>query len=222
MDSRVYHGRIGVSADWDVVVVGGGPGGCAAAVAAAPRGGENAAAGGDRCRRRHGHRGAGSRLVPVSDGEKIIYRGIAETVFRRAKAGLRHVDEKLLNWVSIDPEALKRTYDELLMEHGVSVLFHTFVAGVEMAGDGTIDAVIAGNKAGLTAFRAKVFVDGTGDGDIAAWAGADFSLGDDPDRRPAACDALLYAFQCRLLLLPECLPAAREQSRLPGAPDREG
>ena len=38
MDSRVYHGRIGVSADWDVVVVGGGPGGCAAAVAAARAG----------------------------------------------------------------------------------------------------------------------------------------------------------------------------------------
>ena len=179
MDSRVYHGRIGVSADWDVVVVGGGPGGCAAAVAAARAGAKTLLLEGTGAAGGMGTGGLVPAWCPFSDGEKIFYRGIAETVFRRAKAGLRHVDEKLLNWVSIDPEALKRTYDELLMEHGVSVLFHTFVAGVEMAGDGTIDAVIAGNKAGLTAFRAKVFVDGTGDGDIAAWAGADFSLGDD-------------------------------------------
>ena len=179
MDSRVYHGRIGVSADWDVVVVGGGPGGCAAAVAAARAGAKTLLLEGTGAAGGMGTGGLVPACCPFSDGEKIIYRGIAETVFRRAKAGLRHLGEKLLNWVSIDPEALKPTYDELLMEHGVSVLFHTFVAGVEMAGDGTIDAVIAGNKAGLTAFRAKVFVDGTGDGDIAAWAGADFSLGDD-------------------------------------------
>lgn len=42
-----------------------------------------------------------------------------------------------------------------------------------------IDAVVVANKAGLTAYKAKLFIDCTGDGDLAAWAGAGFDIGDD-------------------------------------------
>ena len=37
------------------------------------------------------------------------------------------------------------------------------------------------NKSGLTAYRAKIWVDCTGDGDLAAYAGAKFELGADND-----------------------------------------
>lgn len=72
-----------------------------------------------------------------------------------------------------DPERFKRAADAILLEAGVRVLYHTQVADV-IALDGRIDAVIVSNKAGLVAIRPKVVVDCTGDGDVAAWAGAPY------------------------------------------------
>lgn len=70
-------------------------------------------------------------------------------------------------------------YDDLVMSQGVSVLFFSNMAAVEMKNKETVDAIIVANKAGLTAYKAKLFIDCTGDGDLAVWAGADFDMGDD-------------------------------------------
>lgn len=71
----------------------------------------------------------------------------------------------------MDPERFKLIADRMLAEAGVTVLYHTMIVDV-IAKDGRIDTVIAANKDGLLAVRAKVFVDCTGDGDVVAWAGA--------------------------------------------------
>jgi hypothetical protein len=112
---------------------------------------------------------------PFTDKEKIIYKGIAEKVFMEARKGVPHVHGN--DWVPINTEYLKVVYDDLVMSQGVSVLFFSSMAAVEMSGKGTVDAVIVANKAGLTAYKAKVFIDCTGDGDLAARAGADFEKG---------------------------------------------
>jgi hypothetical protein len=70
-----------------------------------------------------------------------------------------------------DPERFKRAADAILLEAGVDVLYHTQVADV-MASDGRVKSVLVSNKAGLVAIQPKVVVDCTGDGDVAAWAGA--------------------------------------------------
>lgn len=72
-----------------------------------------------------------------------------------------------------DPERFKRAADEILADAGVQVLFHTQVADV-IARDGHVESVILSNKAGLVAVKPKVLIDCTGDGDAAAWAGAEF------------------------------------------------
>ena len=72
-----------------------------------------------------------------------------------------------------DPERFKRAADEILLEAGVHVLYHSQVADV-IARDGHIHEVIASNKSGLVAIQPKIVVDCTGDGDVAAWAGASF------------------------------------------------
>jgi glycine/D-amino acid oxidase-like deaminating enzyme len=72
-----------------------------------------------------------------------------------------------------DPERFKRAADEILRDAGVQVLFHTQVADA-IARDGRVEAVIASNKAGLVAIHAKIVIDCTGDGDVAAWAGAPY------------------------------------------------
>lgn len=116
---------------------------------------------------------------PFSDGgEKIIYRGLAEKIFNAAKKGVPHEPAKKLDWVSINPEQLMTVYDDMVIgSGGAKVLFFSRLAKVEMKSDDTIDAIIVANKAGLTAFKAKVFVDCTGDGDLAVWAGAGYLMG---------------------------------------------
>ena len=62
---------------------------------------------------------------------------------------------------------------------GVSVLFFTQLAAVEMVGKDKVDYITVANKNGLSRYKAKVYIDCTGDGDLAAWAGADYVYGDD-------------------------------------------
>jgi hypothetical protein len=90
-----------------------------------------------------------------------------------------HVDPATNDWVPIDPELLKRIYDRLLAESGAEVLFNTMLSAVETDGQGGAGEIIVANKAGLSALRARVYVDATGDGDLAAWAGAEFQMADD-------------------------------------------
>ena len=72
-----------------------------------------------------------------------------------------------------DPERFKRAADNILQEAGVRILYHTQVADV-IARDSHIEAVIVSNKAGLVAIKPRIVIDCTGDGDVAAWAGAPF------------------------------------------------
>lgn len=163
--------------EYDVIVAGGGPSGCAAAVAAAREGARTLLLEGTGALGGMGTSGLVPAWCPFSDKEKIIYRGLAERVFDAAKAAMPHVDPKALDWVPIDPESLKRVYDDLVVGAGVELLFHSSLCGVQVA-DGRVDAVLVANKAGLSAYRAKVYVDATGDGDLCAWAGAPFEKGD--------------------------------------------
>jgi len=170
---------------WDVIVVGGGPAGCTAAAAAAREGARTLLVEATGALGGMGTGGLVPSWCPFSDQEKVIYQGLAEKVFRECNAGMLHVGDVWVDWVPIDPERLKRVYDELVTSLGATVLFHTSLAAVE-AEDGGITAAILANKAGLTAYRAKVYVDCTGDADLAAWAGAEFVKGDAKGRLQAA------------------------------------
>jgi hypothetical protein len=79
--------------------------------------------------------------------------------------------------MGIRAEVLKRVYDELLTEAGVAFTFHTHLVDV-VQDHGRVREAICAGKSGLFAVRAQVFVDGTGDGDLAAFAGASFEKGD--------------------------------------------
>jgi hypothetical protein len=163
---------------WEVIVVGGGPSGCTAAAAAAREGARTllieatSALGGSGT----------SALVPLwcpfSDRTRIIYRGLAQQVLERCKQQQPRVRAEQLDWVPIDAELLKRVYDDLLAECGATVLFQTMLSTVEVAPNGDVTALVVTNKRGLSALKAKVYVDCTGDADLCTWAGADFQKGD--------------------------------------------
>lgn len=165
--------------EFEVIVVGGGPSGCAAAAAAAREGARTLLIEATGCLGGMGTSGMVPCWCPFSDQEKIIYRGIAQKVFEAAKAPMAHVPAAQTDWVPINSEALKRIYDALVTEAGAEVLFQTMLSSVEHNAEGRVTEILVTNKRGLTAYRAPVFIDCTGDADLAAWAGADYVKGDE-------------------------------------------
>jgi hypothetical protein len=167
---------------YDVVVVGGGPAGCASAISAAREGAKTLLIEATGVLGGMGTSGlvpAWACFAPTGGEEKAVYRGLAETIFKASKESTPFVDPKQMNWTPINSEALKRIYDDMVTEAGAHVLFHTVLAGVDTDSAGAVTAIIVANKSGMTAYRAPVFVDCTGDADLAVWAGADSKKGDE-------------------------------------------
>jgi len=75
-----------------------------------------------------------------------------------------------------DPLVLKLVLEELCVEAGVKILYHTYIAGVVKEGD-AIAAVRIVNKAGEQLVKGRVFIDATGDGDVSVMAGAAYTKG---------------------------------------------
>lgn len=78
--------------------------------------------------------------------------------------------------VPYESVSLKRIADEMVAAHGVRTLFHTSAVDVQVEG-GRVTSVIVENKAGRSAIVPRVVIDSSGDGDVAARAGAGFELG---------------------------------------------
>jgi hypothetical protein len=109
---------------------------------------------------------------PFSDKEKIVYRGIGLEIFEALKKEMPHVKPGDTDWVPIDPEALKRILDRLLINAGVKVLFNSTLVGAEVEKDDGAENgkrfkyLIAAHRGSLRAYGAAVFVDCTGTADL--------------------------------------------------------
>ena len=152
----------------DVLVVGGGPGGLSAAIAAARNGADTLLV------ERYGFLGGMATAGLVNPymtywaGEEQIIEGIHQEICDRLTAmGAYGKGSR----TAFDPEAYKYVADRMCEESGVKVLLHTTLSDVTTAG-GKISAVEVVSKSGKQPASAKVYIDGTGDADLAAWAGA--------------------------------------------------
>ncbi|MFW6456835.1 MAG: FAD-dependent oxidoreductase, partial [Planctomycetota bacterium] len=174
--------EIPVTDETDILVVGGGPAGVCAALSAARQGcdvtviEQTNAMGGIATSGLHGHI---CIFTPWADSSQRIVGGIphelAETTVERGYGeynGRNHFD--------FEVEPFKLILEEKLQEADVDFLYHTMFSDVVM-NDGEIDAVIIQNKTGRQAIRAKRVIDCTGDGDVAARAGAPFEKGRETD-----------------------------------------
>jgi hypothetical protein len=83
---------------------------------------------------------------------------------------------------AIDAEIYKRVVFEMMQEAGVRMYMNTLLTQA-IVDEGTIEGVVAESRSGREAMFAKAFVDSTGYGDLAAYAGADFS---EPNDYPVA------------------------------------
>jgi hypothetical protein len=113
-------------------------------------------------------------------GEPVVAGVFRRLLSRLVRAGgaLRPSGETGFT-VPFDPEIFKMVVLDLLDEAGVDYLFHSFASGV--TGGNRPDGVVFEGKSGPLLVRAGVIVDATGDGDIAAAAGAPYEIGRDRD-----------------------------------------
>lgn len=167
---------------FDVFVAGGGVSGCAAALAAARNGASVLVA------EQNGYLGGsltGCGVGPMMTfhaGEKQVIRGIMQELVEELEArgwSPGHVPDSKQYTSTITPffsEGLKLILDEKLEEAGCTVLFHTFLGGAAVE-NGRVAGVTVCNKDGLHRVSAKVCIDATGDGDVAAWAGEKMAKG---------------------------------------------
>lgn len=177
-DYRLKERTLPLDDTWDVIVAGGGPAGCTAAIASAREGAKTLLVEATGALGGMGTTGMVPAWCPFSDKKQMIYRGLAEKVFNACKSGMPHLKKDVLDWVAIDPEWLKRVYDDMVSESGATVLFQTALTAVDASEDGAVGAVITSSKSGLTALKADVYIDCTGDADLCAWAGAECEQGD--------------------------------------------
>ncbi|MCS7462527.1 FAD-dependent oxidoreductase [Paenibacillus doosanensis] len=166
----------------DVVVIGGGASGVAAAIAAARNGASTLLI------EQRGYLGGmgTAALVPAfcpyTDGQKPVIRGIGLDLLEKMKieAGEDFMSryKDLLDWVPIDVETLKRVYDREVLASGAKILFHTVADQVLLEGD-RISGLVISNKSGRSVVQAKLYIDASGDADLAALAGVPFQVGGD-------------------------------------------
>jgi hypothetical protein len=178
--------QIPVYGEYDVAVLGGGPAGIAAAVAAARAGRRTLLI------ERYGFLGGMGTAAGVTNfcglhanvfGEhRRVVRGIASDLLGRIdRLGGLNAPHLILGKIfaqAYDTAAYKIAADDLLAAHKVDILFHALGAGVVAAQPGHIDALLVETKAGRQAIVASIFIDCSGDGDLAAWAGAPYEVGD--------------------------------------------
>jgi hypothetical protein len=111
-----------------------------------------------------------------------VVQGIASDLLGRIEAiGGLNAPHLILGKIlaqAYDTAAYKIAADDLLGSNKVDILFHALGAGVAMHDETRINALFVETKAGRQAIRAGIFIDCSGDGDLAAWAGARYEVGD--------------------------------------------
>lgn len=159
----------------DVLVLGSGPAGFAAAYTAAKNGADVILV--DQC----GDVGGISTSGLMSHWTGSCGSPLFNEILRRS--ALKN-EGKFKNKITnlIDPEKLKTLYLEMLDEVGCGLMLYTFAEDAICDGDKVLGATII-NKSGKTDIYAKVTIDATGDGDIAAATGAEFVLGRESDNK---------------------------------------
>jgi hypothetical protein len=173
-DEVVLEQRIPIRHAVDVFVAGGGPAGVAAAVTAARQGKRVFLAEANACLGGMATAGMLPIFMQFTDGEHMLAAGIGAEIQRKLiEAGGTGPNSD----VTIRAEVLKRLYDDLLLETNVTFTFQTRLIAVQTKEDRVASAILAA-KSGLFAVTAKMYIDCTGDGDLAAWAGAPHEKGD--------------------------------------------
>ncbi len=184
--------RKGIAAMYDLIVCGGGLTGTAAAVAAAQEGLRVLIV------EKSGFLGGAAvncyvnPFMPYTirlNGKRVmISRGIFAQIISKlaGMGGIAKEGDMVFN-----EECLKIILDELTSKSNVDVLFHTTLISAETDG-ASVRKITVANKSGITELETGYFIDATGDGELAAAAGAGFHVGREEDGQ---CQPMTLCFR---------------------------
>ena len=170
-----------VAGEYDLIVCGGGLSGCAAAWNAAERGSNVLLI-------EHYHKLGG---VPVSgllgiisglrlDAEITVDGLFLREMLRRLEA-VNGSQVRDSGWAyRVDPEKLDLVLFQMLQEAGVKILLQTTLISAQKEQQ-KISYIVTASKQGLEAWRARFFIDDTGDADLAYLTGCPVRYGRDSD-----------------------------------------
>ena len=169
--------RVPVLAEADVVVCGGGTAGISAACCAARHGAKVILL--ERWPSLGGM--ATNALVNIwhtSDRSKQVIVGFVQEAVERAGEFMHRYPDfpkrPETHW--FDPEGMRVVFWRMLQDAGVRVICN-LTAVESVVEDGRMRAVLVDTKSGRRAVRGRIFIDATGDGDVAANAGMPFDYG---------------------------------------------
>lgn len=170
--------------EYDIVVLGAGPGGLAAALAAARNGAHVLLV--DKNGYLGGNMTLGLPLLGFLDKDgRTVVKGIAQEFIDDLRAyktpygtaASSHLACPLHNSVTLyDHELFKFVAFRKVLDAGIEVLLHTELRSVDVD-NGTLKSIELAGKGWCIRVQANVFIDGTGDGDMAYLCGASYAKG---------------------------------------------
>ena len=173
---------------YDVVIMGGGFSGTIAAIAAARTGASTLII------EKNGYLGGALTSAGVGPmmtfhvNEQQIIKGITGELIERLQAkdkSVGHIYDSTNYTYSVTPfdsEAMKYELETMYLESQGKILYHAMLADVEVM-DGCIQSVTVCHKAGLERIAGRVYIDGTGDADLAYKSGVPCDVGRKKDHK---------------------------------------
>ena len=204
MSTITLHKSVPVRATYDCIVCGGGCAGFVAAISAARAGLRTALV------ERYGFLGGTATagyVVPISGfyfkGERVV-GGIAWEFVKRLEQQGAALVELPKGHVSVHPENYKVVAEQMVEESGVEMYTNTMLIDC-LAEDGKISHVVLNDKSGTYALSAKIFIDATGDGDLAYMAGAPMRSANSGTMQPLSLCFVIENTDATTDLLKNCI-----------------
>ncbi len=160
--------KINVVNESDVIVCGGGPAGIAAAISAARQGAKTTLIEMYGCLGGIWTTGLLSYIIDYEQKPGIM----RELAARLEKSDAQHTAK------IYDAELMKYTLDQMCLEAGVNIRLHTRIVGAYKDSRNKLEHIVTESFSGREAWKAKQFIDTTGNGELSALAGCEYEVGE--------------------------------------------
>ena len=165
---------ISVIDSYDVIIAGGGPAGIAAAIASGRQGVKTLLLESQGCLGGTWTAGLLSWILDYENKSGLMSEITSKLTAMGAKCPIETEDD-----YAFDVEKMKLLLEKMCLDAGVDILLHSQVVTAAKDQNNQLTHIITESPSGREAWRGKLFVDCTGDGDLAARAGCKYEVGDE-------------------------------------------